>query len=120
MTKVPPDQPARDAIRNDLDTTMLVEAAGSPTAVERVFDEAKGARLGLAAKPHGRAGGAGLQVPAWPPAPAATAGSSWANPWDVSAPSLVKPAAQAETYLDDLIIAYGLHWIAVAAVIVVR
>jgi hypothetical protein len=37
-------------------------------------------------------------------APATTGGSSWANPWDVSAGSLVRPAAQAETYLDDLII----------------
>ena len=37
--------------------------AGDAAAVERVFDEAKGARLGLAAKPHVRAGVAVLQVP---------------------------------------------------------
>jgi hypothetical protein len=37
------------------------------------------------------------------PAPSA-GGSSWANPWDVSEPSPVKPGLQAETYLDDLII----------------
>jgi hypothetical protein len=35
--------------------------------------------------------------------PATTGGSSWANPWDVSEASLVRPAAQVETYLDDLI-----------------
>jgi prephenate dehydrogenase len=37
--------------------------AGDAAAVEQVFDEAKGARLGLAAKPHVRAGVAVLQVP---------------------------------------------------------
>jgi hypothetical protein len=32
-------------------------------------------------------------------------GSSWANPWDVSEPSILKPAATArDTYLDDIII----------------
>ncbi|HSL12161.1 MAG TPA: prephenate dehydrogenase/arogenate dehydrogenase family protein [Actinomycetota bacterium] len=36
---------------------------GAGTAVERIFDEAKGARLGLAAKPQVRAGVAVLQVP---------------------------------------------------------
>jgi prephenate dehydrogenase len=38
-------------------------AEGSGSDVERIFDEAKGARLGLAAKPQVRAGVAVLQVP---------------------------------------------------------
>jgi hypothetical protein len=38
-------------------------AEGLANDVERIFDEAKGARLGLAAKPQVRAGVAVLQVP---------------------------------------------------------
>jgi hypothetical protein len=63
-----------------------------------------------AAADHQSAGGgwsgprAGAEAATDDPVATPSSGSSWADPWDVSAPSLVKPAAQAETYLDDLII----------------
>lgn len=82
--------PAVSASRPDPETTPgVVEAAtvdaGAPLVVESPAET--------------------TEAPFGESQPQATVGgSSWSNPWDVSAPSPVKPAPVAETYLDDIII----------------